>query len=94
MKWTHKGNWEHASIGKMPLKTLTDITQYTEYVGQLKALVVADGGNNIIEDADDDPPVITYPKYTPDDFLSEVYMSSDDYTTLVELLRKKKNVIL
>ena len=36
----------------------------------------------------------SYPVYTEDNFLSEVYMSAEEYGTLVGLLRSKKNVIL
>lgn len=36
----------------------------------------------------------TYPKYDKNDFLSEVYMTSEQYDTLVGLLRNKKNLIL
>lgn len=43
-------------------------------------------------------PIITQKRaidlYTKDDFLSEVYMSSENYDTLSELLKVKKNVIL
>lgn len=35
-----------------------------------------------------------YPKYGKNDFLSEVYMTSEQYDTLVGLLRNKKNLIL
>lgn len=94
MKWTHKGTWSHAAMGKMPLKTLTDITQYTEYVEQLMALVTANDDESNLQNTDEEAPMVTYPVYSAEDFLSEVYMSSDDYTTLVGLLRKKKNVIL
>ena len=34
------------------------------------------------------------PKYTKDDFLSEVYMSESSYDELVEVLKTKKNIIL
>ena len=36
----------------------------------------------------------SYPKYSKEDFLDDVYMSEDNYDTLKELLENKKNVIL
>lgn len=35
-----------------------------------------------------------YPVYTEDDFLDEVFMSDDEYSQLVGILRNKKNIIL
>lgn len=37
---------------------------------------------------------VTYPEYTAENFLDDVYMSEDDYSRLVGLLRNKKNIIL
>ena len=86
VKWTHKGKWQHP--GQAVLKTLTDITQYTEYVEKLKALFEAEEGIEFEEKE------VVYPPYTSEDFLKDVYMSEDDYTTLVNLLTEKQNVIL
>jgi hypothetical protein len=87
MNWTHRGDWENE--GKNALKTLTDITPYTEYC---KRII------DIFTDIDDD--ILTggfpgnYDSYTQEDFLSDVYMSEEQYITLKNLLRKKKNIIL
>ena len=83
--WTHKGEFTapHQSVQK----TLTELTQYTEYVTELEALFL-DDEEIIVEE------VITYPKYTKKDFLSQVYMSNDSYETLTALLSRKKNLIL
>lgn len=86
VEWTHNGEWQHP--GNAVLKTLTDITPYSEYVQKL---------NSLFEDAeieDEEEPEKTYLKYTPEDFLNEVYMSEEDYETLVSVLMSKKNVIL
>lgn len=75
--------------GQAVMKTLTDITSYTDYVEKLCALFDKD------EDADDDEtPEVSYPLYDIDKFLDEVYMDEDSYNTLVGLVRTKKNVIL
>ena len=75
------------------MKTMTDITPYTDYVEKLNSLFV----DTLIDDGDEVdpiPPVILNPPYTPEDFLEDVYMDEASYETLVRLIRKKKNVIL
>ncbi len=86
VRWTHKGEWEHP--GQAVAKTLTDITQYTEYVEKMENLF-SDGEEVIIDDV-----AIEYPTYTKEDFLSQVYMSEENYETLTTLLSRKKNIIL
>lgn len=88
VNWAYKGEWEHP--GQAAMKTLTDITPYTEYVEKLEALVLAE--TDLLET--DDEPEVKYPDYSESDFLSEVYISSERYTTLRGLLIRKKNVIL
>ena len=86
VKWTHYGEWPHP--GQAVVKTLTDITIYTEYVGKLCAIFDEDTPDDVEEQE------IQYPPYTAEDFLSEVYMSESQYDMLRNLLRHKKNVIL
>ena len=83
--WTHNGEWDHP--GQAVMKTLTDITSYTDYVEKLNALFADE-----VEDAEEVE--TTYPPYDVDKFLEEVYMDVADYNTLVGLIRTKKNVIL
>ncbi|MBR3849235.1 MAG: AAA family ATPase [Oscillospiraceae bacterium] len=85
--WTHYGIWKHPD-GQAAMKTLTDVTPYTEYVEKLCALFV---GEDIIDSEEQAP---SFPEYTENDFLSEVYMEAKEYETLVNLIRVKKNVIL
>ncbi|WP_342455595.1 AAA family ATPase [Caloramator sp. Dgby_cultured_2] len=87
IKWTHKGEWEHP--GQAVMKTLTDITPYTDYVQKLEAIFIEDNNSVIIEE-----PEIKYESYTKNDFLSEVFMTAERYDTLVNLLKTKKNIIL
>lgn len=87
MNWTHNGEWDHP--GQAAMKALTDITSYTDYVKKL--CVLFDGE---LDDIDIDEPEITYPPYSPEKYLEEVFMSEDDYETLVGLIKTKKNVIL
>ena len=85
VKWTHKGSWPHP--GQAVMKTLTDITEYTEYVSKLSDIFAE------TEDVEDTPAEILN-VYTEDDFLNEVYISEEKYNQLVHLLRYKKNIIL
>lgn len=86
VKWTHKGEWPHP--GQAVMKTLTDITPYTDYVAKLNALFESDTVDDVEE------PVVDYPAYDAEDFLEEVFMDEESYETLVGLVRNKKNVIL
>lgn len=85
VRWTHNGEWVHP--GDAALKSLTEITQYTDYVEKLKSLFESDS-------IDDEEEEIEYPAYDVENFLEEVYMDEESYYTLVDLLREKKNVIL
>ena len=87
VNWTNKGEWEHP--GQAAMKTLTDITSYTDYVEKLNTLFEDDAAEEEVEEAE-----IQCPVYTKEDFLREVYMSRDDYWSLANLLKNKKNIIL
>ena len=87
VKWTHKGEWQHP--GQAVMKTLTDITAYTDYVEKLNSLFESE-----IEDDIEEPVEIDLKPYDADMFLEEVYMDKNKYDTLVALVEKKKNVIL
>jgi len=87
VKWTNQGKWEHP--GQAVMKTLTDITYYTDYVQKLELLIAKDE-EVIIEQEEN----IKYTEYSDVDFLNEVYMDPDQYETLTDLLKIKKNLIL
>lgn len=86
VNWTHKGEWSHP--GKAAMKTLTDITSYTQYIEKLNTLFENDSENDIEEKTKN------YPVYTEEEFLDEVFMSNYDYSNLVRSLKIKKNIIL
>lgn len=90
VKWTDKGEWEHPEQSVM--KTLTDITPYTDYVKKLQSLIDGDKPDDVLNDADDQEDI--FEPYTADDFLHDVYMDESRYNTLKTLLLTKKNVIL
>ena len=87
VEWTNNGEWEHP--GKAVLKTLTDITDYTDYVIELEKLFSDEVGEPI-----EAPALQSYTKYTEEDFLNDVFMSKEEYESLARLLLKKKNLIL
>ncbi len=84
VKWTH--NEEHDHPGQANIKTLTDITDLTEYVGKLNSLF----------EIEDEPIEIKsdYEPYDEDSFFNEVFISPEKYETIVNLLERKKNIIL
>ena len=86
VNWTNTGDWEHP--GQAVMKTLTDITSYTDYVAKLNSLIDVNDDEDDVESEE-----TVFPEYTPEKFLEEVYMDGDSYDTLVELIRMKRNVI-
>ena len=88
VRWLDHGEWDHP--GQAVMKTLTNITRYTDYVEKLKDMFAGD-----TDVADDDETIeIAYPSYSPELFMEEVYMEPESYETLTELITEKKNVIL
>ena len=81
-------NSEHDAPVPSVLKTLTEITPYTEYVKSLEFLFVDQ------EDMEENEVEQTFPPYRENDFLADVYMSAERYHVLKTLLLRKKNVIL
>ncbi|WP_245637322.1 AAA family ATPase [Actinomyces vulturis] len=73
----------------LSMKTLTDLTTNTELVSRIEGFYNAEKLDEV-----DDEPVIDYPEYSPEDFLSEVFMSPDKYESLTNILQVKKNIIL
>ncbi len=82
VNWIKKGNWPFD--GKLAMKTLTDVTVYTEFVKKIKETI-----EGIVE-----PPEPPIPSYSSEDFLEEVYIDENDYNTLVNLVKNKKNLIV
>ncbi len=92
VRWTNKGEWPHP--GQAAMKTMTDITRYTDYVEKLNGLFVDEESIEETETEIDIPVSPKIPLYSPEDFLNDVYMDEHSYETLVALIRTKKNVIL
>lgn len=86
--WQVTGEWDVPN--NMAMKTLTEITmrldlikQYNEVIAGKKTVTPPD--SSVQHDNE---------QYNKTDFLNEVYMSSEDYDKLRNLLEYKKNIIL
>ena len=88
VKWTHIGEWEIE--GQLPLKTLTDITKYPDFVKKLELLFEGKETEKAVTKMSDH----MTPSYTKEDFLNEVFLSETEYNKLLQLIKRKKNVIL
>lgn len=85
VKWTDKGSWMIDE--KLAQKTLTDITRFPETVQKIKDLFEKD-------EIDSEETKKDYAPYTKNQFLDEVFISADQYDTIIEELKYKKNIIL
>lgn len=92
VRWTHKGSWPRDK--RFAQKTLTDVTDYTDFVAEVSAYFEDEIEDDVIEEIGRDEPTPDYPEYGKEQFLSEAYMSEEQYDTLVGVLRSKKNIIL
>lgn len=88
VKWTQKGHWQISDT--LSMKTLTDITNYTENVNKMLELFESDTESDIEQEKQ----TINIVPYTKEEFLKEVYLSEQEYEILTDLLRTKKNIIL
>lgn len=86
VRWTHKGSWICNEMFSM--KTLTDVTDYTDFVAKVSSFFEED-----VEEPVDEL-VVEYPAYGKESFLSEAYLDEVRYETLVGVLRSKTNIIL
>lgn len=87
VEWTHEGEWTTQTMFAM--KTLTDITELPETLAEIEAFFP-----DSPEMIEPEKPTVEHPPYSKEDFLSEVYMSEEQYDALSGVLLAKKNVIL
>lgn len=85
VKWTHHGSWKLPQ-DKAVVKTLTDVTRFTEFIEQTEAI--------FDEVPETEPTTGNADVYRREHFLRDVYMSANRYDRLRSLLERKKNVIL
>lgn len=89
VRWTDKGEWEHPD--QYVMKTLTDMTPYTDFLKKMQALFDEGKPEDSLDTGEE---AAAYDPYTAEDFLQDVYMDEGRYQTLKALLLTKKNVIL
>jgi len=81
IKWTHNKTIDHKSImGNMPIKSVTDISKYKDYVVKLEKLF--DNESDLLSG------------YNRIDFLNDVFISGDFYDKIISALERKKNIVL
>lgn len=85
--WTHRGSWSPDK--KFAQKTLTDVTDYPDFVTEINSFFDDEEHVSVKETRDE-----ALPSYNKEEFLEEVFMSEEGYDALVDVLMAKKNVIL
>jgi len=88
VRWTHKGNWSLDRPWSVR-KTLTEITDLTDRLTQIKACFEDEEGT-----FDGEEMAVPLTEYSVEKFLGDVYMGRERYDAIVGLLRAKKNIIL
>ena len=83
VKWIKKGEWE-VDGHKLPVKTLTNITQYSDYVETLKSKL------GIVAEEENKP----NKEFDIDKILENVFITHNDFQNIVDILSTKKNIIL
>lgn len=86
--WKGKGNWEVSDGGKFALKTITEITDYLEFITSLE---------NLVGDRKNPPapgPEQETPTYSRAQAYEELFFSNEKIDHAITLLTSKKNIIL
>jgi hypothetical protein len=106
VKWLAKGKWEMPEDSKMAVKTLTDVTQYAEFVTliankvglQLKAgeefpesASIPTGGE--VDDTEIAPQV-EIEHYDKSKAMDGLFLAGTQFDEMLEALKEKKNVVL
>jgi hypothetical protein len=91
VKWNKTGDWILPADDQIAIKTLTCINQFPDFINRLKNLIGFDEALSPIP-----VPVIenTPSSFSSADVLSELFMTTEDFESLLVLLREKKNLIL
>lgn len=84
--WDYVDHWD--SEFKLPLKTLTDVTQKLDLIERLETMITGE------LETDGSAPPKEIPAYGRADFLKEVFLEESKYDRLCALLKRKKNIIL
>lgn len=90
VEWIKTGEWDVKCLNlssNLPIKTLTEMF-YSKDIQIIKNILENDESNLLEEIYKEEN------QYTDRDFLKEVYINEDSYKELVNLILRKKNVIL
>ena len=88
VRWEGRGTWSSPDI--LGVKTLTDVTSYTEFVIALEELATGSGS---AEPARPVPPAIREP-YSAEMALDGLFLEEETFGRALAIWRKKKNLIL
>jgi hypothetical protein len=106
VKWLAKGKWEMAEDEKMALKTLTDITQYANFVtliaGKVGLQMTSQGEFPEIGASQGDESPITKPTkpeieieaYDKNKAMEGLFLATSQFDEMLDALKEKKNVVL
>jgi len=87
VEWLNKGKWQIEE--NFALKTLTNITPYPNFInlilGKIGIKSIDEKLNNYVQ---------PFESYTKENALSELFIESDKFETILTTLKRKKNIIL
>jgi len=83
VQWIKTGEWHMPDEDRVTIKTLTNLSQYPEFLVRLRDLI--DGSANTLKN--------TRP-YDVNDALDELFISKDDFVSMLDGLSYKKNIVL
>ena len=88
VRWLKDGNWTIPENARVPLKTLTEVTNYQSFLAFALPIIkkLEDGGGTGTK--------VELEPYTIDNALEGVFLSEARFTEIINSLARKKNVIL
>jgi 5-methylcytosine-specific restriction protein B len=106
VKWLAKGKWELPEDNKMALKTLTDVTQYAEFVKLIANKVglqmpaeaeFPESASNAIKESNNELPMtaqVVVEYYDKSKAMDGLFLAESQFDEMLEALKEKKNVVL
>lgn len=86
VRWESEGDWEVPVGARVPIKTLTDVSGYREFLDFAHGLPATE------QPRPAEPP--SRPPYTIDRALEGVFLPKDEFVEMIASLGRKKNAIL
>lgn len=85
VKWLHTGSWVLPHHMKMPLKTLTEVSNDERFLNWL---------HSAIHGKPTPAPLPTTPPYSLDDALSDLFIDREAFVSILNTLGRKRNIIV